>query len=487
MRLKTVLVLACAATVASLALLAGGASAFRHLSPGGRCRVSMQVAPRRITAGEPVVIFGRLVCLGRASAAGQTVRLFRHIPGTPGFTLVQSTTTDANGGYQFQPAEATVETNRIWHVRSHGAESANRGVRVEAKVTLSGPPEGTQIVTGPANKVTFTGTVAPADVGARVILQRQNGLTGDEWHRIDSSRVVEGGGFTIVHTFKVPGDADLRVVVRSQGRNTPGISNILSYEISQEENPELTIVASADPIAFGQSVTISGTLAGGVDQPVTLLARTVHQRGFAPVAQATTNSTGAYVFPAQTPVNNTFYRVEGEGTASAAHNEKKTSAVLYEGVRDVLSAKVSATTVLEGQTLMFTGSVAPTHPGHVIYLERKDPSGEGFHIVQVGILSQESTFSISYEVYSVGSQVYRVYIPGGPENGRASSQLFTIQVNPAPAGMLAPESSSNSSSPSEGSTSEREREGEQGEGQGAEKEGQGAEGEAPHGGHHHHP
>ncbi len=104
-------------------------------------------------------------------------------------------------------------------MRSHGAESANRGVRVAAQVTLNGPPEGTQILTGVANRVTFTGTVTPADVGARVILQRQNALTGNEWHRIDSGVVEAGGGYSITHTFIVPGDANLRVLVRSQGRN----------------------------------------------------------------------------------------------------------------------------------------------------------------------------------------------------------------------------------------------------------------------------
>ncbi len=38
------------------------------------------------------------------------------------------------------------------------------------QVTLSGPPEGAELLTGVPNTVTFTGTVNPTDVGARVIL-----------------------------------------------------------------------------------------------------------------------------------------------------------------------------------------------------------------------------------------------------------------------------------------------------------------------------
>jgi hypothetical protein len=453
MRLRRV-VFVWAMAASSLGLFATGASAFEHPGPREHCRVNIEVVPRpQITAGEPVVIFGRLACRRRASAANQVVRLFHHLRGVPGFTYIQSTTTDAQGFYQFQRADGVVDTSRIWHVRAHGAESANRGVRVAAQVTLSGPPEGTQILTGAPNKITFTGTVNPADVGARVILQRQNALTGNEWRRIDVGQVDASGSFSISHTFIVPGDASIRALVRSQGRNVPSESNVLGYEISQAQNAELTIDSSADPIAYGQSATISGVLAGGADQPVTLLARTVRQQGFAPVAQASTDGGGNYAFPAQMPVNSTFYKVQGDG---------KSSAVLFEGVKDVLSAQVSPTSLQEGQTLTFTGSVAPSHPGHVIYLERRDASGSGFHVVQVARLSGESTFSIAYAVYSTGQQVFRVHIPGGPENEGAASQLFTIQVTPAAAGVLTPEAPGNSTQPGEGSVTGQETPGSEG-------------------------
>ena len=85
----------------------------------------------------------------------------------------------------------------------------------------------------------------------------------------------------------VPGDANLRVIVRSDGVNIPSESNVLTYEVSQAQNPQLTIEASSDPISFGQSVTISGVTTVVAGQPMTLLARTVHQHGFAPVARST--------------------------------------------------------------------------------------------------------------------------------------------------------------------------------------------------------
>jgi hypothetical protein len=438
--IKLVLILASAA--GALALAASAASAHKHPSPGGHCQVNLNLAPRLVTSGDSVVAFGSLRCHGRGVAlgtGGATVQLLQHSSGTPGFGVVQTTITDARGFYEFNTTTVTV--NSAFYVRAAGAASARKAVRVAALVTLTGPPEGTQLFTRPAHKVTFSGTVSPADEGARVILQRQNAATGNDWHRIDVGRVGASGAFTIVHTFVVPGDANLRVLVRSQRRNIPSPSNVLTYEISQAQNPKLTIQASADPISYRQSVTISGTVAGGAKMPVTLLARTARQRGFARVAEVTADSSGNYTFGPQSPINSTFYRVKGAG---------RSSAVLYEGVKDVLTANVSQTTVQAGKSVSFTGTVAPDHTGHVIYLERQNASGVGFHVVQVGFLGAGSAYTIVHTVYEPGTKVFRVKIPGGPENEGAASAPFTIQVTPAPAAALRTEAPTNTALPPEG-------------------------------------
>jgi hypothetical protein len=435
------------AAASLLALAPAAALAHKHPSPIGRCRIDIEsISPDPITAGEATEVSGRLTC-GRASAAGQTVQLYAHTTGTAGFVPVQSTTTETSGAYKFSTAPEN--TNVSFYVRSIGAQSGRKRLRVAAQVTLTGPPEGTQIETGAPHQETFSGAVTPGtDVGARVILQRQNAVNGEEWHRIGVGQVMEGGTYSITHVFRVPGDASIRVLVRSDGLNIPSASTPLEYEISQTQNPNLEISSSADPIGYGQQVTISGTLAGATtSQTVTLLARTVHQQGFAPVAEASTGAGGSYTFPAQSPVNSTLYRVKGGGQKSA---------VLYEGVKDVLTAEVSASTIQAGQALEFKGTVAPDHTGHVIYLERQNATGSGFHVVQVGHVLPGSTYSIVHQVYVPGTKVFRIEIPGGPDNGRAVSQLFTVQVTPAPASALTPESPSNSSMPGEGTTSKSE-------------------------------
>jgi hypothetical protein len=118
------------------------------------------------------------------------------------------------------------------------------------------------------------------------------------------------------------------------------------------------------------------------------------------------------------------------------------------------------------------------HPEpHVIYLERQDAVHPGFHVVQVGAINANSaSWSLTYKVYDPGTHVYRVRIPGGPDNEGVVSQTFTITVTPVPASVLRPEAPGNSPLPAIGS----ERGGETPE-TGAEDEGSTGAGAGSHG------
>jgi hypothetical protein len=98
----------------------------------------------------------------------------------------------------------------------------------------------------------------------------------------------------------------------------------------------------------------------------------------------------------------------------------------------------------------FSGTVAPDHTGHVIYLERQNAHGSGFHVVQVAFVGAGSTSSIVHRLYDPGVKVLRVFIPGGPENQGAASPPFAIAVTPAPPSTLVPEAPGNSTVPLEG-------------------------------------
>lgn len=435
------------AAAALLALSPAATAAHRHTRPGRRngtsaCRVTLNVAPRLVTSGETALAFGQVSCA--PAAEGQTVTLYEHAAGTPSFTVAGTATADSHGLYQI--TTPALSTNSDFYAVAAGAQSPHRNVRVAAQVTLAGPTEAKQLFagglkTGRRNAVTFSGTVTPNDAGAIVVLQRQNAVRGNDWHRIGLTVVTGSGTFAITHVFRIPGDSNIRVLVRQNHRTVASPSNVLTYEISQAQNPALTIFSSANPIPYGGSLTISGTVAGAPNAPVTLFAHAAGGK-FVPVATAKTDGSGNYTMPSQSPAVATFYRVEGAG---------RRSAILYEGVKYVLTAAFSATSVQAGQPITVTGSVTPARAGHVIYLERQNLGGAGFHVVAVGTVGAGGEYSLSHVFYTAGTPVLRVKIPGDPANGSAASAPVTVQVTPRPSAVgLTPEPPGNSGLPGQG-------------------------------------
>jgi hypothetical protein len=423
----------------------------RNSAPSSGCRIDVNVAPRFIETGEKTLVYGALTCPPDTSVENQTVTVFGRSLASPTPGALGTAPTDKTGAYQFQTAPLTANTQ--FYATADGAQSGRKGVKVSPKISLVGPPDGSQLFTGGgpvfraharrlglSNRVVFSGTVSPEDENAVVALQREGSAGGEEWHRIDTGTVGAGGKYTIVHTFAVPGDANIRVIVHAGKRNAPAASESFSYEISQAENPALTIESSADPISFGQSATISGKIAAP-SAPVTLLERNRLQHGFTAIATVTAGTDGSYAFPAQAPQQSTFYKVTGAG---------KTSSRLFAGVRYGLTASGSAGSVQAGQPIDFSGTVTPGHVGHPVYLQVQNGTGVGFHTVEVAKVTSAGTYVLEHTLYATGTRQLRVKVPGDPENQGVASALFAVEVTPAPSSALAPEPPSNSTQPSEG-------------------------------------
>lgn len=441
--------------------LAHGTHAHPRLAGAGGCQITLEVAPRPAYAGETVSAYGHLssAC---TSEEKQPVTLYRGAVGSrrSTFTAVATGTTE-KGAYLI--GYSGITTNSSFYVSADGVRSSVKQLKVIAIVKLEGPPEGSVLFTAqhtgrrPPVPVRFTGEVSPEDAGAQVVLQRQNAYKGNEWHRIGGVATVgEHGKFTIAHDFVVPGPANIRVVVRDPKHNLTSPSNVLDYEITQAQNPNLKLESTADPISFGQSTSIHGTVASlATNTPLQLLAREARTHGFKKVGETKVQPGGTYSFASVSPSGSTFYKVVGGG---------ETSAVLYEGVKYVLTVSLlPGTTVQEDQPLTFSGTVKPgmiaeheSIAGHDVYLERQNPNTKGFHVLEVGHVlapvapSTEYTYSIEHRFFGAGTQVVRIKLPGDPQNGSSVSEPFTIQVNPATPSSLTPVTPGNSSQPAEG-------------------------------------
>jgi plastocyanin len=290
--------------------------------------------------------------------------------------------------------------------------------RVAALVSMSASTS--SAVTG--QPATFTGHVDPSHAGERVVLQQET--TSGDWHTLKGARLDGASNYSIVHRWRFAGDHTVRVLFRTDVQNVRGAANPVTVAVQQKQVPGFTISSADQLISYGQSATISGVLSNApANTPVTLWARSADQNKFTPVADTTTGSDGSYTFAPQVPGSNTAYLVR---TTLAP---RRHSAVLFEGVQDVLTLSPSSTTSQVGGHVTFTGTVLPDKAGHVVYLQRLGADGD-WHNEEIGLVTNASTFQFGWTFGKAGTYQFRARITGGDGNIGGASAPVTIQVAP---------------------------------------------------------
>jgi hypothetical protein len=320
--------------------------AVQHNGRRGACQLQIETSSTRVQAGEAATISGTLTCEG-AQASEATVSVYRHQRGTPGSSVIGTLTPEAGGAFHL--TTEALEADSSFYARAEGdVRSARVSVQVTPLVTLAGSAEGSQLssVSGHAasdaagRTVTFTGTVSPAEAGARVVLEREGSNDEANWHEVAAGHVGAEGKYSITHTFGIPGTIDLRAVAHVHG-HLPAISQTLTYS----------------------------------------LARGAHAR------------------------------------QSAAK-------------RSTLTANASATSVVAGETVTFTGTLTPA-AGQVVYLELQGADGLRFHAVASTTVGPEGSFTIEHALATFGTYTFRVVVRAHAGQPAAASQPRQVQVTNA--------------------------------------------------------
>lgn len=416
---------ALAAGIAALAFAAvpGVASAAPHHNRG----LTIHALPRVIDAGEGVTIFGQLKGFEHAN---QPIVLYHRINPNPAFSVISVTRTDSAGRYEFTRAEGVVQTNRSWFVRGPlTTHSRTIHELVHALVSLQASP--TSATTG--HPIVFSGHLDPNHAGGQVLLQVQKG-SGDDWKTIDRGRIGPDSNYQISYVPRVPGERDIRALFPGDSRNIVSVSDPVAVTIQQAQVADFTINTNDPIVANGSPSVISGTLyQPGTTTPepgatVQLFGHEPENGQFVELQTKITGTNGSYSFNVQTTTNE-LYQVR---TVVAP---LRASAVLFQGVQDVVNLSASSTTSTVNGHVTFTGNVSPDKAGHVIYLQKLGKDDD-WHTVETHLVRQNSTFQFGWRFGSTGSKEFRARITGGPANVGGASAPVTIVVAPAPLSTL---------------------------------------------------
>ena len=190
----------------------------------------------------------------------------------------------------------------------------------------------------------------------------------------------------------------------------------------------LTSATSASTVTYGSTVTVSGRLTstdtgnGVGGAPVQLYGRRKGTTTWLLLGTATSSSTGALAI-SHRPTWTLDYRWSYAGSATHGSSVSAARAV---GVGTKVSATLSRTSVALGGSVTLSGTVAPTHAGQAVYLQRL--VNGSWSTVAGRTLSSTSTYGFTIKPSSRASYYYRVYKPADVDHlaGYSGTRSFSI-------------------------------------------------------------
>src|SRR5437763_986853 len=152
---------------------------------GRAIRVTSRARPNPLTAGDPVLISGRVFGPQHADVV---VGLWRRLPGQRHYHRTLRTVTNADGHYRIPIGAEVVQTNERWFVRARRRRSRPHKLSVRAIVTLTASDINPTI----GDQVTLSGAVSPSHAGQRILLEQ---LASGHWRTIASQRLSAASQF----------------------------------------------------------------------------------------------------------------------------------------------------------------------------------------------------------------------------------------------------------------------------------------------------
>ncbi|HEX2357747.1 MAG TPA: S8 family serine peptidase, partial [Micromonosporaceae bacterium] len=396
-------------------------------SPAGEQVWVRDVSPADFATGlglgtAATVTFARAVDPASVSAA--TVRLVNGrsgaaVPATLGYDAGTATLTPVAALQDNTPYRIVVAGLRD----GTGAEQVGRFSTTFRTVDVAPPAVGNLKATGGQGSATLSWTVPAITDLDQVIVRMAAGTTPPSsptagtgvYAGTGPGVTVSGLAFGTTYTF--------RVWVRDRpGRYSGTAPSVLLV------GTRATISGNTTAVTYGGAVTVTGRLvradtgAAIAGAPVQLLARHKGTTNWLLLGTPTSSSTGYLTF-SHTPSWSLDYVWVYRGSTVFMGTGSPGRAV---GVRPVVSATLSRTSFALGGSATLSGSVAPGHAGHRVYLQRL--ANGAWVTASSQLLPSTSTYAFTIKPGARGTFYYRVYKPADTDHLAALSATRSMRV-----------------------------------------------------------
>ena len=190
-----------------------------------------------------------------------------------------------------------------------------------------------------------------------------------------------------------------------------------------------TMTSNVTSLTSGGSVTVSGRLtradngAAIVGVPVQLWSRRVGTSTWVLVTTRTSSSTGTVSFAHQPTASVDYWWIYRGSTAYVGSG----SALRRVGVRAAVTGTVSRTSLPLGGTFTLSGSVAPSHAGRTVYVQRY-AGNNAWTTVTSRALTSTSTYAFTVKPATRGTFTYRVHLPADTDHLASYSPNRAVKV-----------------------------------------------------------
>jgi hypothetical protein len=188
-----------------------------------------------------------------------------------------------------------------------------------------------------------------------------------------------------------------------------------------EQPPALSLTATPNPVRFGRSVTISGTLTepNNTGRTITLREDPFPFDNLSNVGTVDTDTQGNYSF-VRSPTVNTLYQVRRGGI------ESETVTVT---VKPRLSLRVGDRTPAAGKRVRLSGKVCPEHDGGTLQIQRRKAPKQWRTVAQVTMADAGSCSSYAHRQRVRRDGAFRTLFAADSDHAAARSRVRRIDVH----------------------------------------------------------
>jgi hypothetical protein len=270
------------------------------------------------------------------------------------------------------------------------------------------------------------------DIGGTAVFQWAPG--GSDWTRAISFSTTAKRNFALAGVTCTRNGAATSVSVVSGKVTVPagvsGSTTIACIVRHKWTGPlTSTVTLAAGKRAADGGIRLSGSLSGPTSRlagkQVTIQTRSPQATTWKSIAKKTTSSTGAFALTVR-PTRNKEYRATFAGASSPRAYYSDVSKIVSVQIGASVYLKVSQTSVLKGQTVTFSGRVAPKKPGSSVLLQRK--VGDTWTTVKTRALSSQSTYLFRVTPRTTRDYRWRVFKPADSRNSANFSSAVLVRV-----------------------------------------------------------